>query len=94
MTRSLYELQLFDNDKRVPGKPHQWPGDMRCHADTFICNQDAPDNKFHGANIEPTWVLSAPDGPHFGPMNLDIRDSLRYVYTTSMLRHNIYLSLT
>ena len=23
----------------------------------------------------PTWVLSAPDGPHFGPMNLAIRDS-------------------
>ena len=21
----------------------------------------------------PTWVLSAPDGPHVGPMNLDIR---------------------
>ena len=23
----------------------------------------------------PTWVLSAPDGPHVGPMNLAIRDS-------------------
>ena len=22
----------------------------------------------------PTWVLSAPDGPHIGPMNLAIRD--------------------
>ena len=22
----------------------------------------------------PTWVLSAPDGPHVGPMNLPIRD--------------------
>ena len=22
-----------------------------------------------------TWVLSAPDGPHVGPMNLAIRDS-------------------
>ena len=22
----------------------------------------------------PTWVLSAPDGPHVGPMNLAIRD--------------------
>ena len=29
---------------------------------------------FHGANMGPTWVLSAPDGPHVGPMNLAIRD--------------------
>ena len=28
-----------------------------------------PDNKVHGANMGPTWVLSAPDGPHVGPMN-------------------------
>ena len=32
-----------------------------------------PDNKFHGANMGPTWVLPAPDGPHIGPMNLAIR---------------------
>ena len=31
-----------------------------------------PDNKIHGANMGPTWVLSAPDGPHVGPMNLAI----------------------
>ena len=31
-----------------------------------------PDNKVHGANMEPTWVLSAPSGPHVGPMNLAI----------------------
>ena len=28
--------------------------------------------KFMGANMGPTWVLSAPDGPHVGPMNLAI----------------------
>ena len=33
-----------------------------------------PDNKVHGANMGPTWVLSAPDGPHVGQMNLAIRD--------------------
>ena len=27
----------------------------------------------HGANMGPTWVLLAPDGPHVGPMNLAIR---------------------
>ena len=32
-----------------------------------------PDSKAHGAHMEPTWVLLAPDGPHVGPMNLDIR---------------------
>ena len=35
----------------------------------------------HGANMGPTWVLSAPDGPHVGPMNLAIRDSLLHMYT-------------
>ena len=33
----------------------------------------ASDSKFHGANMGPTWVLSAPGGPHVGPMDLDIR---------------------
>ena len=34
---------------------------------------DLPDSKVHGANMGPTWVLSAPDGPHVGLMNLAIR---------------------
>ena len=33
-----------------------------------------PDSKVHGANMGPNWVLSAPDGPHVGLMNLAIRD--------------------
>ena len=33
-----------------------------------------PDSKVHGANMWPTWVLTAPDGPHVGPMNLAIRE--------------------
>ena len=32
-----------------------------------------PDNKVHVANMGPTWVLSAPGGPHVGPVNLAIR---------------------
>ena len=36
-----------------------------------------PDSTVHGTNMGPTWVLSAPDGPHVGPMNLDIRLSTR-----------------
>ena len=36
---------------------------------------DCLDSEVHGANIGLTWVLSAPDGPHVGPMNLAIRVS-------------------
>ena len=52
--------------------------------------QDIPDSKVHGANMRPTWVLSAPDGPHVGPMNLAIRDdsALRLFY---VLQTIIYL---
>ena len=32
-----------------------------------------PDNKVQVAHMGPTWVLSAPGGPHVGPMNLAIR---------------------
>ena len=31
-------------------------------------NINYPDSKVHGANMGPTWVLSAPDGPHVDPM--------------------------
>ena len=45
-----------------------------------------PDNKVHGANMGPTWVLSAPDGPHTGPMNLAIRDTMAYVRSICVYR--------
>ena len=38
-----------------------------------------PDSNVHGANMGPTWVLSAPAGPHVGPMNIAIRDG--YIHT-------------
>ena len=31
------------------------------------CLYNTPDNKVHGANMGPTWVLSAPDGPPCWP---------------------------
>ena len=40
--------------------------------------QNYPDSKDHGANMGPTWVLSAPDGPRFGPMNLAVRLSSNF----------------
>ena len=38
--------------------------------------QVTPDNKVHGANMGPIWVLSAPDGPHVGFMIHAIRDNI------------------
>ena len=58
---SAYEL----NPKHVleisqgPRSPHSW--------------QHYPDSKVHVANMGPTWILPAPDGPHDGPMNFAIR---------------------
>ena len=50
-------------------------------------NQEAiPDSKVHGAHMGPTWVLSAPNGPHVGPMNLAIRDAVYNADTP----HKIY----
>ena len=42
----------------------------------FSPAQMYPDINVYGANMGPTWVLSAPDGPHIGPMNLAMRWSL------------------
>ena len=47
---------------------------MLVDGDYAVCVN--PDSKVHGANMGPTWVLSAPDEPHVGPMNLAIRDGL------------------
>ena len=40
-----------------------------------------PDNKVHGANMGPTWVLSAPDEPHDGHINLAIREAYVFICT-------------
>ena len=39
----------------------------------FMHYQQCPDSKIHGANMGPTWVLAAPDGPHVGAINLAMR---------------------
>ena len=41
--------------------------------------ENAPDSKVHGANMGPTRVLSAPDGPHVGPMDLAIRGRIYFL---------------
>ena len=42
---------------------------------------NTPDSKvLHWSNMGSTWVLSAPDGPHVGPMNFN-RETLVDMYT-------------
>ena len=45
-----------------------------CQTTGLNCTWNNPGCKVHGANMGPTWVLSAPDGPHVGPMNLAITE--------------------
>ena len=56
-----------------------------------------PDNKVHGANMGPTWVLSAPGGPHVGPMILASRDYnvisiwlSPYPVSSLLISHSLY----
>ena len=60
LTTSSWNLMLLDSTQ-------QW----------YILTQkeycNCPDSKVHGASMVPTWVLSAPDGPHVGSMNLAFR---------------------
>ena len=42
----------------------------------------------------PTWVLSAPDGPHVGPMNLAIRDDIEYSDEQKNKAHQSNFELT
>ena len=70
--------------KRVQAKymeiiraPQYWSYVQRIQWWLMECQHNGPvipDSKVPGANMVPTWVLSAPDGPHVGPMNLAIRD--------------------
>ena len=48
------------------------------HVAWFI-DQYYPNNKVHGANMGPTRVLSAPDGPHVGHMNLSYQGISQWV---------------
>ena len=52
-----------------------WPENQQRNAQFNL-----PDSKVQRANMGPIWVLSAPDGPHAGPMNLAIRAVKRVSY--------------
>ena len=40
------------------------------------CLHNIPDSKVHGANMGPIWGRQGPGGPHVGPMNFAIWDTL------------------
>ena len=42
-------------------------------SERWLMSVKVPDSKIHGVNMGLDWVLSAPDGPHVGTMNLAIR---------------------
>ena len=48
-----------------------------------------PDSKVHVANMGPTWVLSAPYGPHVGPMKL----AIRVVWPYEFMHESTYTNL-
>ena len=50
-------------------------------------------SKVNGANMGPTWVLSAPDGPHVGPMNLAIQEGSLVVEYIPRIMYMVLCSL-
>ena len=58
----------LNRNRLVPSHNKAWTS-----TGVWYCSNN-PDSKVHGANMVPTWVLSAPDGPHVGPMNLTIKE--------------------
>ena len=63
----------FNSSRMVKSYNHE---DILIFFQQYTCLSifdNVPDSKVHGAHMGPTWVLSAPDGPHVGPMNLAIR---------------------
>ena len=62
-----------------------FPSPWNSHSD----KKNSPDNKVDGANMGPTWVLSAPGGPHVGPIDLAIRVPL-----STLARCCLHMSLS
>ena len=52
----------------------------------FWRNKEFPDSKVLGANMGPTWVMSAPDGPRVDPVNLAIRVTSCIMLSSLILR--------
>ena len=66
MLFSVDALIFVHNSNYTDANIYLWTGIYNY----FMSEIDNPDNKVCGANMGPTWVLSAPDGPQVGPINL------------------------
>ena len=64
----VFYIDYIADDLAMPGTNTSAVRVLTC----ISGNTPHPDSKVHGANMGPTWVLLAPDGPHVGPMNLPI----------------------
>ena len=57
-------------------KPHDWTSSFHSNWRVW-CGCEYPDNNVHTASIGPNSVLSAPDWPHVGPMNIAIKIQIK-----------------
>ena len=54
-----------------------WFAELNLHY-MSVKSHSIQDSKIHGVIMGPTWILSAPDGPHVGPMNPVIRNIIQH----------------
>ena len=76
------------------GLPYGWTvtiSSKRCQVSMSSLWYIGPDSKVHGANMGPTWVLLAPDGPHVGPRNLAIRGYINLKYAVPNVTTRVYV---
>ena len=66
---AIYSWHWTDNLGQIFISQYEDGGPILVKQQSTFINTDS---KVHGANIGPACVLSAPDGPHVGPMNLAI----------------------
>ena len=69
---SVMELDLRQSSRLLRSVSSQWRDAVTSLSTNGKACWHYPDSKVHGANMGPNWVLSAPVGPHVGPMNLAI----------------------
>ena len=62
----------------LKGNPLYLSSNLKKKKDVF---EHSLDSKVHGANMGPTWVMSAPCWPHVGPMKLVISEVMDTGYS-------------
>ena len=82
--RSVMQVKIANPRWRGKRSRHS----RRMHIREYIFTHGVPDNKFHGANMGPTWVLSAPGGPHVGHEPLLSGNLSRFKFRNDILYCN------